>query len=380
MDYCASIRLNTYFTTTSTLSVDFKQIGRAGVLSLRARVILRLCGQQEAEIPMWERPPSVSAPNGAHLPHLPALNGLRLLAFLLVFVHHMPAPESFSIILGKINSLGWAGVDIFLVISSFLIFHLFILEWDKTRSIDVGSFYIRRLLRLYPLMLAFPILMLCIYPATLSAMLRVVGLALLSDNLIAWFKGYNDIEFSAHLWTLSFEFQAYLLMPFAYLAFRRFAFERFVIGMALVYLFCFALRIVFTTLGAPHPIVWATPFLRPDSFFFGFCLAVGVFNRVPLWASAIALLAAVVVISASPLPWASVVGSALVYPAVAIAGLTAVMLALRSAIVGGILSWGPVAYLGKISFGLYVFHVWAIKLSADVLNSFGPNIEPAPEI
>src|SRR4051794_10600592 len=84
--------------------------------------------------------------------YLPQLDGLRFFAFLAVFIHHLSAPEP----LRFLQARGWMGVDLFFVISAFLFFRLFNEEASVAGRIDVLRFYLRRMLRLYPLMVAFP--------------------------------------------------------------------------------------------------------------------------------------------------------------------------------------------------------------------------------
>src|SRR3954471_24432987 len=70
----------------------------------------------------------------------PPLDGLRAIAVLLVMgVHIFHWPSG-----------GFLGVDLFFVLSGFLITTLLLEEWDRRSSIRLGFFYVRRVLRLYP--------------------------------------------------------------------------------------------------------------------------------------------------------------------------------------------------------------------------------------
>ena len=92
--------------------------------------------------------------------YLAALDGLRFLAFLLVFLHHLP--RTFAV-LSTASRVGWVGVEIFFAISSFLFFYLLAAEQQACGEIDIPKFYWRRLLRIYPLMVLFPFLMLALF-------------------------------------------------------------------------------------------------------------------------------------------------------------------------------------------------------------------------
>ncbi len=78
-----------------------------------------------------------------------ALDGLRTLAIALVFVHHLDQ---------RLLPGGFIGVDLFFVISGFIITHLLLKEYEATDKIAVGKFYVRRLLRLYPALLVLVII------------------------------------------------------------------------------------------------------------------------------------------------------------------------------------------------------------------------------
>ncbi len=86
----------------------------------------------------------------------PGIDGLRTVAFLLVFFHHsgkMPGVAGFSGITDLLNQFcawGWLGVDLFFVISGFLITSLLLKEMGEYGSISLPLFYARRVLRIWP--------------------------------------------------------------------------------------------------------------------------------------------------------------------------------------------------------------------------------------
>lgn len=80
--------------------------------------------------------------------YFPALDGLRFFAFFWVFLGHLPRPENF---LNWFQKTNWIGVDIFFVLSSFLITVLLLQEFSINKIISFKYFVYRRLLRLYPL-------------------------------------------------------------------------------------------------------------------------------------------------------------------------------------------------------------------------------------
>ncbi|MCB1487707.1 MAG: acyltransferase [Bauldia sp.] len=299
----------------------------------------------------------------------PSLDGLRFIAFLLVFVHHFPKFD--NLIMSTIHDNGWIGVEIFFVISAFVLFQLLVAEQDRTGGTNVIHFYLRRLLRLYPLMIGFPIAMALIFPTKPGALGRLVASASFIDNFATWISGYNfSVWFTAHLWTLSYEFQIYLLIPLAFLMFRTLGTRRFLVVLATVWVICFCARIAFALLEAPHPIIWVTPFLRPESTLLGIGLGIAVFDRVP---NALALVAAAVSGAAIlALPGVGTIGwsTSIIYPVIAIFSLSLAFLALNLRPLRSLLSLRPIVFLGSISFGLYVYHMLASHISRRWLSEF----------
>jgi peptidoglycan/LPS O-acetylase OafA/YrhL len=111
---------------------------------------------------------------------------------------------------------------VFFAISSFLFFSLLDHEFSKFGSINVTQFFVRRALRIYPLMAAFTTAMFFLSTKDGHAVARYLGVLVFVDNFCAWKDGYNAVvPYTAHLWTLSYEFQIYLLIPLAFISIRR---------------------------------------------------------------------------------------------------------------------------------------------------------------
>ncbi|MCO6050827.1 acyltransferase [Mesorhizobium sp. RP14(2022)] len=295
--------------------------------------------------------------------YLPSLDGLRCLAFLLVFVHHMPAPQPIGW-LEPASIHGWVGVELFFVISAFLFFYLFEAERSKTGRVSYSGFYIRRMLRIYPLMIAFPLLMLVLYGSTDQfGILRLAGLALASDNLLTWIRGYNtSIPNVAHLWSLSFEFQIYLVIPVLFALYVKAPRPTFFAVMGLALVICTALRVVYFGMGAPHPIIWTTPFFRPESVMLGILLSVIRPRWHWGWSLSVAVLAGAFFFS-NLSPWQSSYANLVQYPIAALMCAALVDAVVRSPSLGRVASHPVLIKLGSITFGLYVFHIFAMDLA-----------------
>lgn len=142
----------------------------------------------------------------------PALDGLRALAISLVVLLHCHVPLFWR---------GHVGVDVFFVLSGFLITRLLLAERERTGRIDFAAFYVRRARRLYPALL----LMLAAYIAVAPFLwpgkphgrdALLAGLYL-SDYSYAFWKAP---EYLLHTWTLGVEEKFYLLWPAALMFLR----------------------------------------------------------------------------------------------------------------------------------------------------------------
>ena len=106
-------------------------------------------------------------------------------------------------------------------------------------------------------MVAFPILMLICFGFRLpQAFGRLLGLAFFSDNFLSWLDGYNKaIVASAHLWTLSYEFQIYLIIPLLFLLYRAIGANSFLFLLGALWVAACGARLAFILIGAKHPVV-----------------------------------------------------------------------------------------------------------------------------
>ena len=96
-----------------------------------------------------ELPPSTLSP-AARVPsfYKPELDALRFLAFLMVFISHCPLGNS---LFGRMGEAGAFGVGVFFCLSAYLIVTLLLRERDRTGTIRLRAFAVRRMLRIWPL-------------------------------------------------------------------------------------------------------------------------------------------------------------------------------------------------------------------------------------
>jgi peptidoglycan/LPS O-acetylase OafA/YrhL len=140
---------------------------------------------------------------------LPELDGLRGIAVCAVILFHC-APHVFT--------GGWLGVDVFFVLSGYLITALLVTEHQRTGTIALRAFYARRALRLLPALLvlvaAHFIYSLARPDSQLADVLWTHGVVLLyASNWARAFEWNVDLGALAHTWSLAIEEQFYLVWP-----------------------------------------------------------------------------------------------------------------------------------------------------------------------
>lgn len=159
-------------------------------------------------------PTPARVPTARRLPHLPGLDGMRALAVIAVMAYHANAQWLPG---------GFLGVEVFFVISGYLITLLLLAEHHDERRIDVGAFWMRRGRRLLPALFLL-LSLLVVYLAALRPEAQgrtrgdlVAGLTYVSNWYQLWVgAGYTASEAFVplrHLWSLAVEEQFYLFWP-----------------------------------------------------------------------------------------------------------------------------------------------------------------------
>ena len=145
--------------------------------------------------------------------HIPAFDGLRAVAVGLVLLHHAGVPGF---------SEGGLGVDMFFVLSGYLITGLLTREIDQTGTVDLVRFYLRRLKRLTPALLILAVAYFTFAPAvwhertaSQHARFALAAVSYLTDFLRAGHPSFASPI--AHTWSLAVEEHFYMLWPLALL-------------------------------------------------------------------------------------------------------------------------------------------------------------------
>jgi peptidoglycan/LPS O-acetylase OafA/YrhL len=244
----------------------------------------------------------------SRLTYTPALDGLRGVAVLAVIAYH-----AFAFPGG-----GFLGVELFFVLSGFLITTLLLQERDESGGISLRAFYRRRALRLLPALFvvvgAYLVISVIRFsvgdPDADGGLLRAgygafVGLAYVSNAAIAWHGNLpSGIQ---HLWSLAEEEQFYLVWPVVLLFLLRLRASKTVL-LALASAGVVALelhRLQLALAGAPERRLYMAPDTAADAILMGCVLGIlfssGTLERVvrrPLWRRAVAPLGALTVVAA----------------------------------------------------------------------------------
>lgn len=293
--------------------------------------------------------------------YLAGVDGLRALAVLAVMFYHAQLPGFAG---------GYLGVDVFLVISGYLITGLLWRELLRSGKLNMRHFYERRIRRLLPslaLVVSASLMLGLVFLSPVGGEQQglaksAIAAALMLSNVYFmlstgdYFDGPAESQVLLHTWSLSVEEQFYLVWPLLlvglYLWFRR-------SGLQVVHLV-----LVGITLASLLAWWWLPPelsfYLMPTrawEFAVGALVFFACAKRTP---------------SARVAGWCSWIGLGLIClafgaPVVATAGLGNLLAVVGSAmvlaVVGGpvlgahrLLGWGPLVQVGKWSYGMYLWH------------------------
>ncbi|HEY6318061.1 MAG TPA: acyltransferase family protein [Acidimicrobiia bacterium] len=320
------------------------------------------------------------------LRYVPSLDGLRGLAVAAVFLFHANVGWASS---------GFLGVSLFFTLSGFLITSLLLVEAADRHAIALVRFWARRMRRLLPAALL-TILLVLLLSATV---LRVDPATLRGDALAAigyvanwhllltgqsYANLFRDPSPLVHYWSLAIEEQFYLLFPLAVLAVLRLsagrdAFRRNLRVMLLCALGVSALTSVIAgALGATDFVYYSLP-TRGGEILVGALLATFVFatprgeHRPARWWSlagvaALGAIAYLATTTTSTTAWVTH-GGLLVF---ALLSALVILGGLASGPLATALAVPPLRWLGRISYGVYLYH-WPIILwlTADRVGASG---------
>ena len=346
-------------------------------------------------------PPESPGPERVYFPEL---DGLRFVAFAMVYLFHRGVPQWnrwVAWLLSPVNALvapppdlgrrlaegGWVGVQLFFILSGFLITTLLLREEDMNGRIDLRAFWIRRILRIWPLyyltlFLTFIVLPACDGVLTTTDYRRFLAhqglpFLLFGGNWSMGLLGPAPFDHQTILWSVCVEEQFYLPAPLL-IAFvpRRYRILVVVLGIAAGVVS----RFLMARAGAGPLLFQYATTTQLDTLLAGVALALGLHGRSPgprlrRCAALVSCLGGAAWVGLMMQPglahgsierrtcdfvWLWLAGSCL------IGGL---------AVGGGplrrVLAYPRFVWLGRISYGLYMFHEIALWASGKLFDALG---------
>jgi peptidoglycan/LPS O-acetylase OafA/YrhL len=338
---------------------------RVGVVSARGR----------PHPSMWKQP-------DAKVPYLPGLDGLRAIAVVAVLLFHAEVPAVQG---------GFLGVDVFFVISGYLITAILLTQWRNRRWIDLKTFYWRRARRLLPA------LFLVLFGVTLISVLFLRDeVATLRGDVIAsltyvtnWFfvfgqKSYFESSgresLVKHLWSLAVEEQFYLVWPVLFaVAMRKLGQRGLLIAILVGAAASTLLMAVLYDPNADPSRVWYGTDTRAAALLIGSALAL-------VWAphrlrrtvgrgapflldlvGVVALVTLVLMLSVTDQFSESLYRGGFLKLSIVTAVLIAAVVH-PAAHIGQVMGMRPLRWLGLRSYGIYLFHWPVYMLTRPVLD------------
>ena len=139
---------------------------------------------------------------------IPSLDGLRTISIAMVFFGHLYGTAGYpkNAVTEYLAQYAHVGVQVFFVISGFLITSLLKRERERTGRINFGNFYLRRTLRIFPA---------AFFYITVVAIVAHPGYLAFAYTYMMCYAGQGRPWLLGHLWSLSVEEQFYLLWPLA---------------------------------------------------------------------------------------------------------------------------------------------------------------------
>ncbi|MEI9941030.1 MAG: acyltransferase [Pseudomonadota bacterium] len=328
---------------------------------------------------------SVNGFSIGELGHIAELDGVRGLAILLVLELHLVASSLGP--LRRLASAGWVGVDLFFVLSGFLITR--ILRRALGTPSFFRNFYARRALRIWPLyyaLMAFAFLGTRFLPEGLRIGADLFPFyATFTQNLLGW-KGFGPWAIAV-TWSLAIEEQFYFVWP---LCVRYLDWRRLILLLVALLLIVPIGRFIGLASGVPPITVYTTTWFRIDTLGAGALAALLVDSpwrlRVERWSVPVAVVALSVgsifavmvvggdrlIIQVSAIGGRLALGYALTFSIFALGFSALVVLAAsdRPSTLRRLFRNRVLRYLGKISFGVYLIHGMTILIAQTYLRDW----------
>ncbi len=315
--------------------------------------------------------------------HVRALDGIRAVAVVLVLLFHLRLPGFSS---------GFLGVDIFFVLSGFLITTLLLTEHERTGRISLSEFWARRARRLLPALVILLLVVAAVTWAqgTFTERASIRGDLLATTGYVANWHLINTSSYFAdigidsplqHTWSLAIEEQFYLLWPLIVVGIAALLKRRPQIGVASVAVAGSVLSAMLLWL------LWSTgnvdrAYMGTDARIFeplvgavgAACIAMPTGRRwidrrgrILFAGGAVGLVSGVVLVAVSPSSYP--LGGAMLVTLATLLLVMSVWLG-HGGIVQRSLGWAPIAWIGVVSYGAYLWH-WPLVVWLGVAEGTG---------
>jgi peptidoglycan/LPS O-acetylase OafA/YrhL len=314
--------------------------------------------------------------------YFPELDGLRFIAFILVYLYHGGIPWALGSwiagvsVAGALRDNGWVGVQLFFILSGYLIATLLLRERARYGRIDIRAFWIRRVLRIWPLYYFMVLIAFVVLPEAVKFLAGPDYHGDLSIHLpacLAFLGNWSIILYGPPppltqviLWSVCVEEQFYLIVPLLLARAGRRALK---INVAVLMAGAVLVRWYCARSFPGNVAIRFNTFAQLDTVLSGVLLALvlgqepktyatkrfGTWLQWPLFGASLWLMASRTLGE----------GSALVktwdFVAIWACGVGIVALAVtHRGVFRSLLSFPPLVWLGKISYGLYMYHLIAL--------------------
>jgi peptidoglycan/LPS O-acetylase OafA/YrhL len=303
---------------------------------------------------------------------IPSLDGIRALAIIIVFMGHAGLNQILR---------DTTGVTIFFFLSGYLITTLLGREHDRTGRIALTSFYKRRVFRILPAMyLVLAVAIVLNLLGLLKNTMTLAGAAASSlqfTNYWIILNGRDDLPVGMNaLWSLNVEEHFYLLFPLLFIVMSKWLTRRQQLVILLALCACFMVwRVYLNLTGAGIDRTYLATDTRADSILWGCLFAIGwnpaTGNGLPKakqWASGyfLAGAAGLYFVRESSARFADTVGYTV--EAVSLMLIFTAVISAPTSLFGRILNWRPLAFLGVLSYSLYLIHRLVLFFVAEHTN------------
>ena len=298
-----------------------------------------------------------------------SLDGIRGLAILAVVWHHTAPRFGWLPMSGR----GFLGVDMFFVMSAFLIVTLLLRERDRTNAISLEKFYMRRVLRIFPLYYGIILLFIVLF----GVVARSGDMAAPFFDALPYYLTYtsnfiDELTLFTVAWSLATEEQFYLFWP----PIEKFL-SRFLLPIWVGLLFVNQLinyRVLFASYHEHLEILQSTftpillgvglaHVLHKRAWFDRFQNAIGQKWMVLVWSAVLLVL--------FNLPIADISGTVRLLIQLAMTGFVASAVLQEENFLVPLFQWKPILRLGTVSYGVYLFHMLVATISAAILHRAG---------